>query len=138
MPLYNNTVAPIAAANKSRVNTSETTTSAAYVGLTTAQTVTVNVPASGSVVIFLSSYASNNTAGVSCYASVALSGANTLAASDANGTEYITSDANYRDRRSVATVLTGLTPGSTTFTMQFRTGTGTATFRDRELVVIPF
>jgi len=40
-------------------------------------------------------------------------------------------------RASATSVITGLTPGSNTFTAKYRITGGTGTWRDREIVVVP-
>jgi hypothetical protein len=40
-------------------------------------------------------------------------------------------------RASATSVITGLTPGSNTFTAKYRITGGTGTWRDRDIVVIP-
>ncbi len=77
----------------------------------------------------------NNTA----FMGYAVSGATTVAASDtralirdhgtSSSTGYVQASATYR--------VTGLTAGSNTFTLQYRTSGGTGTFTNRNVVVIP-
>lgn len=124
-------------ANSSYIATSENTTSTSYTGLTTPQTVTVTIGANGLALVSISAQCSNNTTEVSVLASVALSGANTVAAADQYG---------FTHRQTTATavcvvgntfLLKGLAAGSTTFTMQFLTRANTGTFSLRNLSVVP-
>lgn len=123
-------------AGTSNVTTSETTTSTSYVGLTTPQTVTVTVGANGLLLVGFGAQMSNSGANFSS-ASVALSGANTVAAAD-----------DWRILQSAATgasavgvgrtwLFTGLTPGSTTVTLQFKVAATTGTFANRNVWALP-
>jgi hypothetical protein len=64
---------------------------------------------------------------------VAVSGASTIAATSAEGTY---SDLSPFIRMSDQYVITGLTPGTNTFTAQYITAAGTATFAFRHLTVV--
>ena len=103
-------------------------------------TVTVTVGPSGSVVLFISAQLQNTVAGDYAQASVAGSGANTVGAASA-GTpilEVQSATAGQEIGACAMGVLTGLNPGSTTFTMKYRAaGGGTAFFANRNLVAIP-
>jgi len=69
------------------------------------------------------------------FLSVAVSGATTLAASDANGVEANQMVAGYIYTMSRSYILTGLTAGTNTFTLNYKTQGATATFYSRSLVV---
>jgi len=75
---------------------------------------------------------------VSCFVSFASSGANALAASDANA---VTLSSGTLQRASASAVLSGLTPGSTTFTAKYKRegggGSGSCTFVNRSIMAIP-
>jgi hypothetical protein len=76
----------------------------------------------------------SNSANSSTYMSVAVSGATTIAASDA--TALI--ETRYLMGASAMYVITGLTAGSNTFTLQYRSTAGTTgTFVNRTIIVIP-
>jgi hypothetical protein len=67
--------------------------------------------------------------------SFALSGTNTQAASDARSLILL---GNALQQSTASFVFSGLTPGSTTFTAQYKvSGSGTATFSNRSMWVIP-
>lgn len=69
------------------------------------------------------------------YVGVAVSGASTVAPND---NESIRNDAStFVGIQSRGKLFTGLTPGSNTFTLKFRTASGTANFFSRNLTVIP-
>ena len=118
-------------AAKNAVATSETTASTTYISLATSQAVTVIIGANGLAFVSMSSTLVT-TSGV-CAVSFVVSGANTLAASDLNAIEGNTSQLSM----AFTKLLTGLTAGSTTFTLQFRVTAGTGTFLGREIAVIP-
>lgn len=118
-----------------KVATGEATTSTTFTDLTTpGPAVTVTVPASGKVRVTVGVNAANNTANKYCAVGVALSGANTAAA-----VAVLTASAGAAayQRRSVTTIMTGLTPGSTTFTSKYSVESNTGTFYNREIIVEP-
>jgi hypothetical protein len=79
----------------------------------------------------------NSNSDAQCNASVAVSGATTVAANDVWA---LTSDGvtagNYI-RYGTAHAFTGLTAGSNTFTMKYRAGSATASYQRREIIVLP-
>jgi len=127
--------APASATN--RVDTSQSTTSTSYVGLATAQSVTLTTGTKVLVIISSSIQGSGSNAH---HASYAISGATTVSSSDTwaivnsgdggAGSKQIL-QMSYVSYQTV-------TAGSNTFTMQFRSGGGseTATFKNREITVI--
>jgi hypothetical protein len=82
--------------------------------------------------ITLSGEVWNNTAGNGSVVGVAVSGASTVAATDANGMSNAITTAVAVSR---SLVLTGLTAGTNTFTLQYRVGGSTGNFRNRSIVV---
>lgn len=72
-------------------------------------------------------------------ASFAVSGATTVSASDSWAQYLSGTDASNSNRWAVCNRVTGLTPGSNTFTMKYASGTpgATSTFARREIVVMP-
>ena len=120
------------------VTTQETTTSTSYVDLTTTSaTVTINVGAYGQVLLNLYCGRYNNTATGQALMSFAASGANTIAASDAYCIGEV-NPANYQYNGGATHLLTGLSPGSTTFKAKYRAHTaGTANFLNRRISAIP-
>lgn len=125
-----------AAANNTATGNS-TTASTSYVAtLADAVTtsVTVTIGANGLALVIISAYIFN-TATATNFLSFSVTGANTIAASDNNGAQMKmnSSDSTY----GAPILLTGLTAGSTTFTLNYRTTAGTATFGVRRLAVVP-
>lgn len=125
------------------VATSETTTSTSYTDLTTTtDTVTVTIGANGLALVCLSARVKNDTAAAQNAVSVAVSGANTIAASDTNALFLQIYNANVVLQLGTTILFTGLTSGSTTFKMKYRvnsggSGSGTGTFSNRNITVIP-
>jgi hypothetical protein len=126
---------PFALAVTAYAGANETTTTTTYVDLaTTTDTVTTTVGASGMVTVHLISAMANSTTGFS-FTGFAISGANTLAASDPYSIES-NGSSNYT-QFGATFLMTGLTPGSTTFKMKYRTSAGTSNFVYRRIAVIP-
>ncbi|HVQ84606.1 MAG TPA: hypothetical protein VMS84_07505 [Mycobacterium sp.] len=143
---YSNVAANnVAAAINSLVNglqtayvaTNETTASTTYTDLTTTtDQVTVTVGQSGLVLVIISAYITTPTGASTQCMSFALSGANTLAASDT----YSIAMQGYGGGVRLGAVfpLPGLAPGATTFKAKYNTNAGTANFSLRRITVIPF
>ena len=120
------------------VATSENTTSTTYTDLTTTtDTVTVTIGSSGVAQVFISAYAYTSVAG-QIYFTFAMSGANTLSASDSYAVMDLIPSAGWYNRHGSSFLLTGLNSGSTTFKMKYKVQSGvTGTFADRRISVIP-
>lgn len=102
------------------------------------QSVTVTVPPSGKVKLGISAGIGNSSSGVYSGVAYSSSGANTISASDDTGLFHRSNVGIGGAEVTVSMVfmITGLTPGSTTFTMKFRSSTGgTANFERREIWV---
>lgn len=124
---------------KNYVATSQSTTSTSYVGLTTAQAVTVTT---GTKALVSISASFENAAGVNVGArmSFAISGATTVAAADefSTGIAFMASGGgNVQLKVGAAFLVTGLTAGSNVFTAQFKKGAGdTPGFAERTISVV--
>lgn len=128
---------PVVAAQSTPI-ASETTSSSTYTDLaTTTDQVTVTVGSSGIVQVAITSYMKTNAVGSEAWCSFAVSGANTLAASDDRSIMMSTASSSGHAASGVF-VLTGLNPGSTTFKMKFRRSANTAEFARRQISVIAF
>jgi hypothetical protein len=127
-------VAASPASANSTVATQETTTSGSYAALTTAQAVTITTGTK--VLVLLSAWTTANNSG-NQYMSVAVSGATTIAASDANSmfTAISSSISDDNQKLGIALYLT-VTAGSNTFTAQFKQSGGNAKFQNRQITVI--
>jgi hypothetical protein len=119
------------------VATSQSTASAAYTNLTTVGPQVTVTTGTIAVVLFTAAVSNTNTNSATDV-SVAVSGATSVAASDAWRTVLDGVAANQVNRVAGFHVFTGLTPGSNIFTQQYKVGSGTGTFADRELLVMPF
>ena len=130
------TTSAVSAVDISRVNTSETTSSTTFVGLTTAQVITMTTGTKALVIL-----AGNCTAAVNQepYVTVAVSGATTIAASINNGASVAsTLSGGYAFTYACVANLT-LTAGSNTFTMQVKnSAAASATFYNRSMTVIAY
>lgn len=115
------------------VFTDQSTTSTSYADLATVQSVTVMIGANGLAFVEWSAGIYNVTE--QKFMGVSVSGASTVAATD---NESIRNDiSSFQGIQSRGKLFTGLTPGSNTFTLKFRTASGTANFFSRNLTVIP-
>lgn len=120
-----------------RVSTFETTTSTSYTNLaTTGPSVTVTTGAF--CVVMWSCQLQNNGALNLSAMSWEMSGANTRGALDVVSVHQSAVSANQVWRLGNVDVLSGQTPGSTTFTAKYKVSAGTGSFSDRFLCVIPF
>ncbi|MDI3211756.1 hypothetical protein [Arthrobacter sp. AL12] len=117
-------------AQSSKVVTGQATSSTSYTDLTTVgPAVTVTISANGMALVFLNAtmFSAQTSMGF------AISGATTVAADDVNCILINT----VTSRLSGAFLVTGLNAGSTTFTAKYKVGSGTGTFVDRVISVIP-
>jgi hypothetical protein len=124
------------ASDTATVNTSETTSSTSYTDLTTpgpAVTVTTGTKA----LVIVTSRLWNQTADYVAMMSFAVSGATSLSASNDNAAYARRGTDTVINRFSTATLITGLTAGSNTFTAKYRADiAGTAAFRERQIFVM--
>jgi len=87
--------------------------------------------------VSVTSAALGNASSTACFVSFAGTGANVITAVDANA---MIQAGSAQQRASATTILSGLTPGSTTLTAKYKvTGGGAAscTFANRSLYAIP-
>lgn len=118
----------------SAVAASEATTSVPYTDLATVgPSVTVDVGTSGRLLILIAATAYNSTANGANPVSVALSGANTLAAADTHAVVFGSPNATLGFASTEFLLLTGLATGSTTVTVKYRAGGGTSTYAQRRI-----
>ncbi|SON63382.1 hypothetical protein MSIMFI_04912 [Mycobacterium simulans] len=130
-------------AGTSYVSTSQATSSASYTDLaTTGPEVTANVGASGAAMVFLSSHIGTSV-NVKGSMSFAVSGATTIAANDNRRIAFQTpfgAGAGASASLGASFVVTGLIPGSNTFTAKYRAdqfSPGFAGFENRRVEVVP-
>jgi len=119
-----------------QTNSAQATTSTTYVDLATVTSVTVITGTSALCIWHAAGNNASNNAGV--YVSVAVSGATTVAASDtiANYLQVPSSSLGIYFPIHSGHIFTGLTAGSNTFTLKYRTNPGTATFDTRGIQVL--
>jgi hypothetical protein len=119
------------------VGTSQTTASTGYVNLATAGP-SVTLTTGTSALCFISVQCQNSVANAQSKVSIEVTGATSLTAGD--GSEWI-GDGNPADQPVSYTRIQPyngtLTPGSNTFTLKYKVGSGTGTFAERDLVVLP-
>jgi hypothetical protein len=118
------------------VTTQETTASTSFTDLATVGP-TVTVTTGTRALIMFGAQMSNNTTNSMVKCAVAVSGATTIAASDEHDVYMDGAPANQQSRAMASHLLTTLTAGSNTFKMQYKVGSGTGTYLDRHLIVIP-
>jgi hypothetical protein len=121
-------------ASVATVAASETTASTSFVQLaTTTDAVTVTIGANGLALVTVSADVSNSGANIT-NVDFAISGATTRAATDTTALKNPTTTVVGQSR---TTLITGLTPGSTTFGLRYRVAAGTGTFLNRSIIVVP-
>lgn len=118
------------------VSTSQTTNSTSYTDLGTTQSITLTTGTK--VLVMLSCGLDGDSTDQSEFASIAVSGATTIAASDERAIQLENTPAAYLQARMGITTLITCTAGSNTFTAKFRSTSGfmNARFYNRELIVI--
>ena len=121
----------------STVDTEQTTTSTSYTDLATAGPA-VTLTTGTKALVIVTAYFYNANANQEAAISYAVSGATTLAASDSFKLyHYSNQYPNLVSQMSYATIRTGLTAGSNTFTLKYRiSGVSTGYFRFRNISVI--
>lgn len=102
------------------VTTDEIRNSASYGDMSTAGPSVTLTHAGTVAIIWISAYAYATANLKNMWISPDVSGANTVAASDANASVMFTQSINTANTLSRVLVLTGLTPGSTTFKLQYK------------------
>jgi hypothetical protein len=117
------------------VSARQSTTSTSYVDLTTAGP-TVTATTGTTSLVFVTGRLENATSAQAALASYEVSGASSVAASDARGIKYEASAANANSRFAIVQFEGSLSAGSNTFTMKYRATGGTAFFQDRVITVI--
>lgn len=118
------------------VATTESTATTSYTDLTTSGPAVTVDTGTIAIVLFASgmSVATTDNAG---WTSVAVSGSSSVAASDAWSIQMDGITAGNTVRYGMTHVFTGLTAGSNTFTMKYKAGGSTTSFRNRTIGIIP-
>jgi len=118
------------------VAASETTSSTTYTGLSTPGP-TFTVTTGTKALVFLSAFIQNSTAGAHAEVGYVVTGASSISAGDANALRHESATSNAMVRATAVIFEDGLTAGSNTFFAQYRVGSGTGTFANRHMIVIP-
>lgn len=116
------------------VETAQTTTSATYTDLATVGP-TVTLTTGVRALVFINAEIEINSTTEIGLASFAVSGATTSAAIDGRSVNYQSPVSGHQMRAATVNTI-ALTAGSNTFTMQYRTTGGTATFSRRRIQVL--
>lgn len=113
----------------------ESTTSTSYTTLTTpGPAVTVNTQSTAFVHLY--AQITNSTGSVATWYAFAISGATTVAADDTFAI-LMQAGAGVGQRVGATFMVTGLTPGANTFTANYKVGSGTGSWNQRRLAVLP-
>ena len=118
----------------STVDTEQATTSTSFTDLTTVQTATLTTGTKALVLITAKIRAANQYANV--LVGFAVSGATTIAASDSSAMKIVEPYSQEVYTVTMPIYVSTLTAGSNSFTMKFKTSSGTANFADRQITVI--
>jgi hypothetical protein len=119
------------------VATAESTTTTTYTNLATSgPAVTVNC--GPKALVILNCGILTDTSNSAAFVGYEISGATSRAATDADALELDGVTANNTLRMGIGSLATGLTSGLNTFTMKYRAGSNTATFSNRQIIVVPF
>lgn len=123
----------------SSIATSEASAAQTFADLATpGPAVTVDIGANGMALVLVTCrLGSNSNTSGQAVAGFAVSGATTVAAADGDSLIYQVYSSGARHQGTFAKLVTGLTPGSNTFTMKYRVTSDTGTFLSRRLTVIP-
>lgn len=125
-------------ASSATVATSQTTSSTSYADLATVgPAATVTVGANGLAFVTVGCSAGHGSTDLPTSMSFAISGASTVAAGTWGALVQRLTTATAQGSSSWSVLVTGLTPGSTTFTAKYRVSAGTGTFVERYISVIP-
>ncbi|MFC5744840.1 hypothetical protein [Actinomadura rugatobispora] len=118
------------------VNVAQSTTSSSYTDLSTVGP-QVTVTTGTRAIVFFEAQIQNSLANAATRCAVEVSGASSIAASDSEDLYMDGLPASQQFRSAAFTTFTTLTPGSNTFTVKYKINSGTGTFTDRQMLVIP-
>jgi len=116
--------------------TNETTTSTSYVNLATPGP-SISVATGTIAIVLYACEIANNTNNSLTKCSVEVTGASSVAPSDAWCLSMDGNAANNYSRGAMCHVFTGLTAGTNTFNIKYAVGSNTGSFKNREINVIP-
>jgi hypothetical protein len=121
---------------RATVGTSQTTASTSYADLATAGP-SVSVITGTRAVVFFSSQVAHDTANVAARVSIEITGASSFSADDSFEIVHDGMPANQGVGWSRFRYYDTLTGGSNTFALKYKTTSGTATFSERDILVVP-
>lgn len=118
-------------------NTQATTTSTSYVNTLTSDSTAISVTlvTGTTVLLSMTTQTAHSTTGQVNWLSFAVSGATTVAAADAQSILANEAVGTYQFSLARTFIYTGLTAGTNTFTLNYKTQGATATFFNRNLTV---
>jgi len=136
--VYNGSVWVCTTPVSAKSNVQATTASTSYVtGMTGDGTaLSVTLTTGTTALVMISGQIFNSGAGNASYISVSVSGATTLAAADAQSAAANVGGVNYGQSLNRTQIITGLTPGTNTFTLNYRVGAGTGSHNNRDITVV--
>jgi hypothetical protein len=134
--IYNGSVWVCLTPIGSRSNTDATTTSSSYVTTLTgdATPISVTLVTGTTALVQIESVSNISTLGTN-FLTFSVSGATTLAADEENGTRNVSEVGGRNVGCSRSLIITGLTAGTNTFTLNYRTDGGTLTMLIRNILV---
>jgi hypothetical protein len=112
---------------------SQSTTSTSFVDLASISSVTLSTGTTA--LVSFSSFATAGATSAYSVISVAVSGASTIAAANAQACFIVSPSGSYQGTPSRTMVISGLTAGINTFTLKYRVTASTGTFENREIFV---
>jgi hypothetical protein len=134
--IYNGSVWVCTTSVSARTADNGTTTSSSYGTLTGGGTnPSVTLVTGTTALVFISGWIANSNTATGNRIGVAVSGATTLAASDDFCVYQDVATANYNLSNGYHYVITGLTAGTNTFTLNYKTTSGTSSVSRRSLTV---
>lgn len=118
-------------------DTSGTTTSTSYVTTLTgdATAVSVTLVTGTTAHIMMNTTAANSTSGTNVYLAYSVSGASTVTAAAATECVFTCPSAGGIQSPARAYIITGLTAGTNTFTLNYRVSANTGTYTHRQITV---
>jgi hypothetical protein len=119
--------------NNAVVATSQTTTSTSFVDLTTVGP-SVTITSAGTLAIALFECVMGSASSPGSAMAIAVSGATTIAAADADAMKITASNSGFGFRATGFAVF-AITPGSNTYTAKYKTSSLTSTFADRKILI---
>lgn len=119
-----------------RSDTSASTTSTSYVTTLTGDATALSVTlATGTTALITGHCTVSPSTAATMYGTISVSGATTIAAaSSAYASGFAQANGSYTTQFAWAWIVTGLTAGTNTFTLNYATSAGTATYTKRTLV----